>query len=295
MTQITPIPTILSAVLKEVRPRQWMKNLLVFAPLFFAQMVSDVARFSTTAQLFVVFCLCASSVYIFNDVIDKTEDQKHPLKKHRPIASGQLSIAHAVVLCVVFLTIAALLSAAFPLKTQLTVVAYIFLNVLYSLWLKRIAIVEIFTITAMYIFRIIAGGTAIAVSISSWIILVTFFLSLFLIVGKRRVEIERNAHNGTTNGDTRMVLAQYSPAFLNELLAIAIAGASIAYGLYTVETGIPYLLYTSAFVMFGLFRYLYAIHHKTAVEAPEMMVTHDPWIAGTVLAWVISICIIFYA
>ena len=275
--------------LKQIRVHHWVKNLLVFAPLFFSGHVMRTQELMLTALLFVAFCLLASSIYIFNDILDKESDALHPQKKHRPIASGKMSVKTGIFIMLLFLTAATFLSFSFNFKTDLLLALYIVFNLAYSMVLKHIPILDLFLVAAMYLLRIKAGGELIDVEISEWLILVTLFLSLFLVIGKRRAEI-----TSKTATKTRTVLKGYTKEFLDYSLVVVVSGVMLTYSLYAISAGLPYLLYSTFFVFFGMFRYLYVIYILEGGEAPERVLYKDLWVLATVIGWSLYMFFVFY-
>lgn len=270
-----------------MRPWQWVKNLLVFAPLFFAAHVADAAAFVHTVLAFAAFSFAASAMYVFNDLQDTARDRLHPRKRFRPIASGRLGIVEARLLLIACIALAAGASAPIP-AIIVPVIAYIILNIAYSSKLKHIAVVDIACVAAFYLLRIVAGGFAAGVPLSPWIMLCALFGSLFVIIGKRRAEAYR--------AERRAVLEQYSPQALDFMLVASAALAIMAYGVYSV-IGHPssLLVYSTGFVAFALFRMLNRIYtNPDEAEAPETLVFRDPWILGSFLGWVAYVGLIFY-
>jgi decaprenyl-phosphate phosphoribosyltransferase len=280
-----------SVILKQIRIHHWIKNFLVFAPLFFAGQLTNIENLTTTLQLFFAFSFLASSVYIINDIADREKDRQHPVKKNRPIASGAISITQAWVILAVLVIGATILSRSFPLTTNLILLAYAISNILYATYLKHIPLIEIFLVASMYLMRITAGGELMDIYISPWLIIVTFLLALFLIVGKRRAELKATYQTEKT---TRKVLAEYNENFLDHVLTVVITGVILSYTLYTVDANRPYLIYTSFFVFFGMFRYLYVVHKFNKGEAPERMIFHDSWLFASVIGWLLFMLGIFY-
>ncbi|MDP4008073.1 MAG: decaprenyl-phosphate phosphoribosyltransferase [Candidatus Peregrinibacteria bacterium] len=280
---------IFKTFFKQIRISHWIKNLLVFAPLFFGGHVLRVDELGSTAMLFAAFCMLASSIYIFNDILDRESDALHPKKKHRPIASGAMSIKTGIFIMIIFLVIAMLLASQFNFKANLLLSLYFILNLGYSMVLKHIPIVDIFLIAAMYLLRIKAGGELIDVYVSEWLILVTLFLALFLVIGKRRAEI-----TSKTAEKTREVLKGYTKEFLDYLLLVVVSGVMLTYSLYAVSTEIPYLMYSTFIVFFGMFRYMYVVYILGGGEAPEKVLYQDIWILLTVIAWALYMFFVFY-
>lgn len=279
----------LAVFFKQIRVHHWVKNLLVFAPIFFSGHFLIVSELQQAVMLFIAFCLLASSIYIFNDIIDKEHDALHPQKKHRPIASGAMSIGAGALIMILFIATAVVIASQFNLKTNIVLSLYIIINLGYSLILKHVPILDIFLVAAMYLLRIKAGGELIDIHISEWLILVTLFLALFLVIGKRRAEItSKTAHK------TRKVLKGYTKEFLDYSLIVVVSGVMLTYSLYAISVDLPYLVYSTFFVFFGMFRYLYVIYILEGGEAPERVLYKDPWILITVLSWSAFIFFVFY-
>ncbi|MBU2103723.1 UbiA family prenyltransferase [Patescibacteria group bacterium] len=270
-----------------LRPYQWIKNLLVFSPLFFAGALFVPNALSASLAAFAAFCLAASAVYVLNDIFDREQDKEHPKKQERSIASGRVSVSCAYLF--VFLLSAALLSILWLLPILAPVlIAYAALNVAYSAWFKHIAILDILCVAVFYIMRVFAGGAATGIAVSNWLIVCVFFLSLFIIVGKRRAEFRLEKR--------RKVLAQYSKKFLDGLLFVSAALAVAAYGAYTIfGNSSPFIFYTTIFVAAALFRVINRLYTNPAeAEVPEKMLVQDPWILGSFALWGCSLLYIFY-
>ena len=241
-----------------------------------------------------VFCLIASAQYIFNDIRDLEEDRLHPVKSKRPLASGRLKTGPAVLSCVLIAVLGLAVAATVNRGFLIISAAYLVLQVLYSLRLKHVVILDVFVIAAGFVIRVVAGGLAIKVAISSWLLICTMLLALFLALGKRRHEIVLLEGNAT---DHRPILKEYNTAFLDQMISVVTASTLIAYCLYTIseETvakfGTRKLIYTVPFVLYGIFRYLYLIHLKAEGGSPESLIIKDKpllldlflWIAAAVL------------
>ena len=254
---------MLLPLLKSLRPAQWTKNVFVLAPATFAGSLLDPGTLRTSAVAFAAFCAAASAVYLFNDLRDREQDRRHPRKRLRPVASGDLGAAAAAAASAALA--AAALIAAWTLngETALLVGAYLLVNVLYSLWLKEIVIVDAMVLASGYVIRVAAGAAAVGVTVSAWLLLCTVFLSLFLGFSKRRHELVLLPDDA---GGQRAVLDHYSPTFLDQMMNVVTASTLLSYALYTTadETvqrfGGYGLVWTVPFVLFGIFRYLYLIH-----------------------------------
>jgi 4-hydroxybenzoate polyprenyltransferase len=211
--------------LKLVRVPQWIKNLFVFVPLLFSQHLFDKDYFFTILLAFVVFCLASSFIYVINDIIDIEADKAHPIKKNRPLPSGIISVRSALIVAVVLVAAIVILIPQLNQEFHYFVTAFILLNILYSFWFKHIVILDVFSIAMGFTIRVLAGAVVISVPISSWLILTTMFISLFLGVMKRHSELILVAEN--ENAPSRKVLSQYSLNFADQMATVAAAGVII--------------------------------------------------------------------
>lgn len=290
---------MLATYLKLIRPKQWIKNLFVFAPLIFAKDLFEAALFTTTCRAFVTFCLTASVVYIVNDIADVEADRAHPEKRSRPIASGAVTRMNAWFVAAILLAIDGLILAGMDIHFVVILSIYFVLNLAYSFKLKDVVLLDVFIIAAGFMLRVLGGAYAIAVPISSWIVLCSLFISLFLGFAKRRGELV--LMNETSGTMKRKVLAKYRIDFLDQMLTITAAGTVISYALYTVAPRTmevfrtEKLIYTTVFVIYGVFRYLYLIHTTHAAENPTNAVTSDIPILGTGILWILSCILLIYA
>ena len=286
------------AILRLLRPQQWVKNVFLIAPLIFSKHLFNPDYLLTTVLALVVFSLVSSSVYIINDIADREADRQHPIKKNRPIASGQISIPQAVVTFLVILAAVVLAGRNLDLKFQLVVLIYFVLNLSYSFGLKRVILVDVFVIAAGYMLRVLAGAYAIAVLISPWLVLCTLFVSVFLAISKRRGELM--LAKNTVGYVGRAVLQQYDMALIDQLMTIAAAGMAISYALYTVAErtvtifGTDNLIFTTVFVLFGIFRYLFLVRRKENDDDPAHVLITDWAMVFNVIAWFASCIVIIY-
>jgi 4-hydroxybenzoate polyprenyltransferase len=284
--------------LKLFRVSQWIKNFFVFVPLLFSLHLFQEDFFITSFRAFITFCFASSFVYIINDIVDVEADRAHPEKRNRPIASGMVSVKLALILATLLLVIITLLMLTFNPTFNIAVVGFLVLNILYSFSFKHIVILDVFSIAAGFSLRVLAGAFAIDVEISSWLILTTMFISLFLGVMKRHSELTIATEDG--NQGTRKVLQHYSIDFANQMATVAAAGVIICYALYTVAArtisvfGTENLIYTTPFVVFGIFRYMYLVYKFDKGEnTTRIMVTDLPMII-TILAYIIVTVLIIY-
>jgi len=279
------------AVIKALRPNQWTKNALVFAAFIFAlgDKTQDVSLLSVwrVACAAGLFCMLSSSIYLVNDIRDVVQDRKHPQKKFRPIAAGQLPIPTAWFMSLV-LVVCGLLGSFF-LNTQFGLVAlgYIILQIAYTFGLKRIALVDLFVIAAGFVLRALAGAVVLDVQISPWLLLCTLLLALFLALCKRRHE---RVILSDSMGETRTNLEKYDPKLLDQLIGIVSSAVIVFYALYTLwpdtieKFGSSNLAFTIPFVLFGLFRYLDLVYrHEQGGRPEKILLTDLPLIIDMIL------------
>lgn len=287
---------MLKALFKTMRPRQWTKNVFIFAALVFDKQLFVLDSFLRTMAGFALFCLISSSVYIFNDLADIEADRKHPEKKKRPIPSGQLSIGAAwvagILLVAIALGLGYLLAPAFAGVIGL----YFLINLAYSKWLKHIPIVDVLIIAAGFVLRVGAGVTLIDVErFSPWLYVVMTLLSLFLGFGKRRAELALLTHGA---GSHRKVLDGYTIPLLDQYIMIVSGTTIVAYSLYTFSApNVPAnhsMMLTIPFVIYTIFRYLYLINVEDEGGAPEeILLTDRPFQIAMVL-WALAVFVVFY-
>lgn len=288
---------MISDIWKTMRPTHWLKNLFVFAPLFFSGSATHPDKVAVVVVVFLCFSLMSSAVYLLNDIMDRERDLNHPGKCLRPLASGRLSVRFAAM----FAGLLALtsLSAASAVSKPLTgiLAAYGLLNVTYSVWLKHVVIADVFCIAIGFVLRVTAGGLVIDVDRSSWLIVATFLLALFLGLGKRRSELLLLEESSSAH---RPILEEYSPKLVDELISVVTPVTLVTYLLYTLDPetiakfGSKALYYTGFFVVFGIFRYLYLIHQKDLGGSPTELVVRDLPLAAAIVGWTVSFSLIVY-
>lgn len=284
-------------LLKSLRPGQWPKNVFVLAPLVFGGLLLD-ARVTLRAFLaLVAFCCASSAVYLINDIRDREEDRRHPLKRLRPIAAGTLKVPAAVAAAVALVGAAALLSVHLGRPFALVIAVYLVLNVLYTLWFKHMVILDVMTIAISFVLRVEAGSTATGIEVSRWLFLCTTFLALFLAFSKRRHEITLLAHEASGQ---RPVLDHYSPAFLDQMINVVTASSVVSYALYCVapETVEKYhtqdLIFTIPLVLYGIFRYLYLMYQRPGERNPTEAILRDAPFLINILLWGLVVVWIVY-
>ena len=282
-----------------MRPRQWIKNLLVFAALLFSRELFHVEHITETLLAFAAFCLSASAIYLINDVRDKEEDVHHPVKKNRPIAAGKVSVSEAYSVAVILLLVSFGGSyLLLPLNFLLILGGYLTMNILYSAGLKKVVIIDLLIVSIGFVLRAIAGAVAISVSISPWLLGTTFFVALFLILGKRRHELITLGADGANH---RSVLDEYSKEMLDALLIIVTTSTIMMYVLYTLAErtieifGTANLVYTVVFVVYGIFRAFYLIYQKQQGGAPTEMLLSDRPLQINILLWIVTVSSIIYS
>ena len=286
-------------LIKLARPKQWLKNFFVFAPLLFSKHIFDPSYVINSLEAFFTFCLISSSVYIINDILDVESDRAHPKKKFRPIASGEISINQALIFLAVLCAVI-VLTFFFEKPVFIFVIALYFLtNLFYSLKIKSVVLLDVFFISFGFMLRVLGGAAAIGVTVSSWMVLTTIFISLFLAISKRRGELSQIV-NAENIGKQRPVLKEYSVEFADQLNTIAAAGTIISYALYTVSErtlstfGTEKLIYTTPFVIYGIFRYMYLMHKKNLGESPTSIVVKDLPILLNVILWFLACLLVIY-
>ncbi|MDK0957126.1 decaprenyl-phosphate phosphoribosyltransferase [Clostridium perfringens] len=280
-------------LLKLMRPKQWIKNFFVFGALIFSYSFLNLNKTIAALIAFILFCLISSTVYIMNDILDVEKDRVHPKKRFRPIASGAISIKKATIALVVLLAISMISSFMINKGLFFILVLYFINNIFYSFKIKNIVILDVISIAVGFILRVIAGGVAIDVSLSGWILLCTFFISLFLGFEKRRNEIIKL--EGKAN-EHRKILDDYSDELLKQFSDITLTCTVIAYSMYTfVAYNTSYMMLTNIFVVYGLFRYKYLSMKKGEGGSPTETVLTDKSIIIDVILWAItSIIILLY-
>lgn len=286
------------AAIKAMRPKQWIKNLLLFAGIVFSENLTNTPMLLNAAMGFVFFCLLSGAIYIINDLRDLESDRQHPFKRYRPIASGALSLSVAKLLAFSLMLVG--LAGSFYINFHFGFVAlgYFALFNFYSFFLKHIVIVDILVVAIGFVLRAIAGIEAIripgaSIPMTPWFISVTFFLALFIVICKRRHELILLNENAS---DHRPVLEEYSAAFIDQMIAAVTSATVISYALWTT---IGYarkqnMIYTLPFVLYGIFRYLYVAYHKEEGGTPEAVLLTDKPLLLVILLWGITVVALLY-
>jgi 4-hydroxybenzoate polyprenyltransferase len=294
---------MVAELIRAARPRQWTKNLIVLAGLVFSRNALDWALLLRAAAALFLFCLLSSFIYLINDVCDSSRDREHPLKRSRPVASGRLSagIALSVGLggAIVVLALCFLLAwhAGLGPWFGLTAAGYFVLMILYTVLFRRFVIIDVLTIAIGFVIRAVAGALIIDVEISSWLLVCTVLLALFLGLAKRRHEII--ALESAAAGH-RESLVEYAPGLLDQMIGVVAASIIVAYALYTMwpdtvaKFGTTQLGFTLPIVLYGIFRYLYLIHRREEGGEPDRLLLEDRPLLVAIALWAIAVIVIIY-
>ncbi len=282
--------------LNQIRITSWLKNVFVFVPLIFSRHLFDYDYFSKVLAAFITFSFASSMIYVFNDLIDISRDRIHPIKKYRPLAAGLLTVYETKLILIILSLITFLLCFFIWNEFVLVILIYILINVFYSIRWKNLVVIDVFCISAGFMLRVIGGGLIISVYISNWLILTTLFLSLFLAIMKRRVEFV----SYQKINEQREVLDKYSLSFIDQIVSITASGVVISYALYTVsaravlEFGTEKLIYTTIFVLFGIFRYMYlAFKENKGENVIDLLLKDKPMIFNLLLYIIFTLSIIY--
>lgn len=279
-----------------IRVSHWIKNTIIFVPLIFSKHLFMHYQLAQAGAAFISFSLLASAIYIINDIVDAESDRRHPLKKYRPIAAKKISVNSALIIAFGLFAVAFAAGSLFDYRFAMILFSYAFLNILYTFIFKKIVILDLLTIAAGFLLRVFAGAVAIDVTISKWLILTTLFISLFLAVMKRRSELV----NIESSKNTRKVLEDYSMEFINQIISITAAGVIISYALYTVsnrtvaEFHTERLIYSTFFVIFGIFRYIHLVFEKSMGENAVEVLVKDKAMIINIILYVITVILIIY-
>lgn len=319
--KIMTVSRLAYLLLKTARPRQWIKNLALFASLIFSGFFfyvpgNGIPYLLTVSFAFAIFCLLASVVYFFNDIIDITADREHPFKKKRPLASGELPIPLAIITAIVLLTIVFVLSLSLSSFFRIILIAYLCLQFAYAKWLKHIAILDVISIATGFLLRVYAGALVVNLHMSVWFLLTVVSASLFLAVGKR--QSERTLLGDTKLGGTRLTLKKYSQRLLDQYTGMFANATWLTYAIFAFQNNIVYdqpanvrflelytflprtlqseklLMLTLPFVIFGVMRYLQLIYEENRGESPELVLLKDKTLLSTVFSWGALVMIVIY-
>ena len=294
---IAPGRSPLTGLILSLRPSQWTKNLFLFAGLIFGQRLLDRSAVVTSIAAFAVFCALSGVVYLINDVADRKADRQHPLKRNRPIASGEVSVGLALGTAAILALLS--LGFAFWLRFEFGIVAaaYVALLSMYSGPLKHIVILDVLTIAIGFALRAAAGAVVLNIAIGHWLLIVTVLGALFLALSKRRHELVLLADGATSH---RRILEEYSPYLLDQMISVVTASTLVAYAIYTVSPdiiqkfGTDKLGLTLPFPLYGIFRYLYLVHQKDGGGSPSDMLLNDRPLLACVALWGVAVVLIIY-
>ncbi len=292
-----PVRDIIRDIVRLMRPAHWVKNIFVLAPLIFAGKLTESDAVARVGLAFVCFCAAASAVYAFNDLHDRERDRNHPVKKDRPVAAGRIAVAAAGGLAGVLALAAVAGALAINGRFATVVLGYLGINLLYTLWLKRLVILDVMSVATGFLLRVVGGGVAVAVELSAWLLLCTIFLSLFLAFSKRRHELALLSGEASKQ---RAVLDHYGEAFLDQMINVVTASSVLTYALYSVSPGIVerfghrFLLVTMPFVLFGVFRYLYLTYQRPGQLNPTEAVVRDAPSLLNVALWGAAVVAMIY-
>lgn len=293
-------------IIKLLRIEQWAKNFFVFLPLFFDRRLTDIDCLLSSFLAFLAFCLAASGIYCLNDIYDRESDKRHPLKRMRPIASRKVTLGKAYLVMSICFIVSILLAQSVSfvglgsdshVSLTAVIVAYIAINVAYCIRLKRIAIVDVFTIAAGYVLRVLAGGVAGGIYISHWLILMTFLLALFLAFAKRRDDVLIYEESGKMMRDN---VNRYNQTFVNQIISVVASITMICYVMYTVSPDVVeryesnYVYLTSIFVLAGIIRYLQLTIVDAESGSPTRVLLSDRFIQGCIVGWIALFAVIIY-
>lgn len=292
---------IIKNLIIAMRPKQWTKNLLLFAGIIFSGNLSRDILLLKSISGFIIFCLLSGSVYLINDIHDMESDKNHPRKKKRPIASGALPVPAAITATIIFTLISFVASFFINVYFGICAIIYFVMIFSYSVFLKHVVIIDIMLLALGFVIRAIAGIQAIRVpdmeiKMTPWFIICTMFLALFIGICKRRHEIVLLNDDASSH---RPVLDEYSTAFLDQMVAVTTSATVISYALWTSLSEISgkhqnWLVYTLPFVIYGIFRYLYITYKREEGGAPEETLLKDKLLLGNIFLWLISVILILY-
>ena len=288
-------------ILRLIRPKQWIKNMFVFIPMFFAGELFDLHSLCLCAVTFLAYSFMASSIYCYNDIVDADADRRHPVKCHRPVASGAVSVRLAYTLMALMAVLSVVVVLLLPPEVMASVLAvvlfYYLLNLSYCSKLKQYAIVDVCIVAFGFVLRILAGGFACEVTPSNWLVIMTFLLTLFMSFAKRRDDVLRMNETGEP---PRKNTVRYNLTFINQAITITASVTLVCYIMYTVSPEVterfdtPYLYLTFVFVLLGLLRYIQiAVVDKKSGD-PTKVILHDHFSQMIVVAWVLSFLLMIY-
>lgn len=280
-----------------LRPKHWVKNLFIFAAPFFSLKIFEPDTFLKSFAGFLCWCFVASALYIFNDIVDRKHDILHPHKKNRPLASGRLKLGEACIIFILLSLFSFVFSGNLSLGFLLFIIGYFIINIVYSLYLKEVFLLDVMCIAAGFVLRVASGAVLINVVLSEWVIMCTLLLSLLLGFGKRQEEISTLEDEAACH---RKVLREYNQGFLERIPYALVSATMLCYMLYSVSSetvnrfGTKNLIYTSPFVIYGLMRYVYIAYEKEKGADPTQVLFHDFPTVLNIFAWLLAVGLIIY-
>lgn len=277
-------------IIKLLRPKHWIKNLFVFGPIIFSNNFLNMHLIINNILTFISFCFISSTVYILNDIVDIDKDKNHPQKCKRPLASGKVSIFTAIIVGIILCTVSLIISFNLNIHIFIVIIIYLINNIAYSFKLKNLIIIDVFSIAFGFILRVLAGSFATGVPASSWIILCTLFLSLFLGFSKRRNEVISLGKNASSH---RKNLSKYNIKFLDKIINISLTCTIVFYSIYCIlGTSSNLFIWTSILVILGIIRYYYLIYFEAKFDNPTDLILKDKQLIFIILLWGISCLVI---
>lgn len=289
------------AILKLIRPQQWLKNSFIFLPMFFAGRLTDIYCWIQSMWAFIAFSFIASAIYCINDIKDVEADGQHPRKCHRPIASGAIPVNIAIVITIILISLSYLILftklSATLLEGVCVISVYLVLNLAYCFRLKRYAIIDVFIISLGFVLRLALGGMVCDIWLSPWIVCLTFLLALFLAFAKRRDDVLLHEQEGIL---ARKNIVRYNSEFMNQTLGILASVTMVCYIIYSVSPdvemrlGSGYIYITSIFVLAGILRYLQITVVDRRSGSPTKILISDRFIQATILGWIVTFFLIIY-
>lgn len=296
VSEVTTVDASLRDWIRLIRPQQWIKNAFVLTPLLFSGKFLDLTADLRAGLAFISFCFLASAVYAWNDILDREGDRQHPTKRMRPVAAGRIGVSAAAWSGVILAAVGLAGCAILGQPVLVVAVAYLGLNVLYSFRLKHVVVLDVFCVAGFFVLRLLAGARAVAVVPSIWLLLCGGLLALYLGFAKRRHEI---VLLGSGSSQHRTVLADYSPAFLDQMSGVLLSVTIVAYIMYTLspeklaEIGSYRLTYSAGFVLYGVFRYLFLVHQREGGNPNDVLFTDRALLASVVLWFLYCFWVIY--
>jgi 4-hydroxybenzoate polyprenyltransferase len=287
--KVTNIKQVVSGLIREIRPWQWYKQSLLLLGIIFSKNLLNPMMWGKVTIAVAAFCAMAGVIYIFNDIVDIEEDRKHPKKRNRPLASGQITIQTAVIFATLLFTAALVFSYSLGSLFLIIVSAYAAQNVIYSMFLKNVVLVDVLVIAIGFVLRAVGGVVAIDVYLSPWLVVCTFLVALLLAIGKRKSEIE----TAEVPVDTRVTLAEYTEESLDQMLVVVMSTLLISYSLYSFFRADHAMMLTLPFAFFGVFRYHHLVHIAGIGESPLKLLFDRPFVLNFVVWMLLAVAVLY--